>query len=296
MPLQKEYKNTAYYKRFQTKRRRRREGKTDYYQRKKLVIQAKNKYNAAKFRLVVRFTNKHVIAQIVKAKIVGDVVLAQANSAELEHFGLNVGLANWPAAYCTGLLVARRLLKKLNLTQFSGQEATGEFYLVEADGEVQPFKCFLDVGLRRTTTGSKIFGCLKGAVDGGLFVPHSERRFPGFDEESKELETEVLKKYIFGGHIADYMTMLKEEDEEKYKKHFSKFVQAKIEPSGLESLYKSTHAKIRANPETPKSKVDVAKVKALINKNRKRPLSLAERKNKVAQKKASYKKAFDAME
>eukprot|EP00834_Sanchytrium_tribonematis_P006163 NODE_429_length_7612_cov_0.787968.p5 type:complete len:297 gc:universal NODE_429_length_7612_cov_0.787968:4635-3745(-) len=296
MPLVKEYKTTAYYKRYQTKYRRRREGKTDYYQRKKLVIQAKNKYNAAKYRLVVRFTNKHVIAQIVKAKVVGDVVLAQANSSELEHFGIKAGLGNWPAAYCTGLLVARRLLKKLKLTQFEGQEATGEFYLVEADGEVQPFKCFLDVGLRRTTTGSKIFAALKGAVDGGLYVPHSENRFPGFDSESKELETEVLKKYIFGGHISDYMTMLKEEDPEKYKKQFSKFIKEKVEPAGLEALYKNAHSKIRANPDVPKAKVDIAKAKALVNKNRKRPLSLAERKNKVAQKKASYKKAFDAAE
>ena len=296
MPLQKTYKNTAYFKRYQTKKRRRREGKTDYYARKKLVIQAKNKYNAAKFRLVVRFTNKRVICQIVKSKLVGDVVVAQANSSELEHFGVKVGLANWSAAYCTGLLLARRVLKKLKLTQFKGAEATGEFYLVEADGEVQPFKCFLDVGLRRTTTGSKIFGALKGAVDGGLYVPHSERRFPGYDEEGKELETEELKRYIFGGHISDYMAMLKEEDAEKYKKHFSLFIKNKVEPEGLEAMYKNAHTKIRANPDSPKTQVDLAKVKALVNKNRKRPLSLAERKNKVAQKKASYKKALAAIE
>nr|P19949.2 RecName: Full=Large ribosomal subunit protein uL18; AltName: Full=60S ribosomal protein L5 [Oryctolagus cuniculus] len=38
-------KNKAYFKRYQVKFRRRREGKTDYYARKRLVIQDKNKYN-----------------------------------------------------------------------------------------------------------------------------------------------------------------------------------------------------------------------------------------------------------
>ena len=56
---------------------------------------------------------------------------------------------------------------------------------------------------------------MKGASDGGLFIPHSEKRFPGYDSESKELNAEVLKKYIFGGHVAEYMESLEEEDEER---------------------------------------------------------------------------------
>lgn len=43
------------------KYKRRRQGKTDYYARKRLVTQAKNKYGAPKYRLVVRFTNKDII-------------------------------------------------------------------------------------------------------------------------------------------------------------------------------------------------------------------------------------------
>jgi len=38
----------------------------------------------------------------------------------------------------------------------------------------------LDVGLTHTTTGNRVFGALKGAVDGGLNVPHSSNRFPGY--------------------------------------------------------------------------------------------------------------------
>lgn len=43
MPFVKKIKSDAYFSRFQVKYRRRREGKTDYYARKRLVTQAKNK-------------------------------------------------------------------------------------------------------------------------------------------------------------------------------------------------------------------------------------------------------------
>ena len=81
----------------QVKYRRRREGRTDYYARKRLVAQAKNKYNAPKYRLVVRFSNKYVSVQIISAKIQGDVVLTQASSKELPRYGVKHGLSNWTA-------------------------------------------------------------------------------------------------------------------------------------------------------------------------------------------------------
>lgn len=74
-----------------------REGKTDYYARKRLVTQAKNKYNSPKYRLVVRFTNKDIVAQIVYAKIQGDVVLTSAYAHELPEYGIKHGLTNWAA-------------------------------------------------------------------------------------------------------------------------------------------------------------------------------------------------------
>lgn len=42
-------------------------------------------------------------------------------------------------------------------------------------------------------------------MDGGLDVPHNEKRFPGYDKESKTLDAETHRRYIFGGHVADYM-------------------------------------------------------------------------------------------
>merc|ERR1711963_1382065 len=62
-------KNKAYFKRYQVKFRRRREGKTDYFARKRLCVQDKNKYNTPKYRLVVRITNKDIIAQVAYARL-----------------------------------------------------------------------------------------------------------------------------------------------------------------------------------------------------------------------------------
>ena len=55
MGFVKVVKNKAYFKRFQVKYKRRREGKTDYFARKRLICQDKNKYNTPKYRLAVCF-------------------------------------------------------------------------------------------------------------------------------------------------------------------------------------------------------------------------------------------------
>ena len=78
--------------------------------------------------------------QIVTSEITGDKVFAAAYSHELKAYGIDHGLTNWAAAYATGLLIARRVLKKLNLDgDFAGvEEADGEYTLTEAaesDGE-----------------------------------------------------------------------------------------------------------------------------------------------------------------
>lgn len=46
----------------------------------------------------------------------------------------------------------------------------------------------------------------------------------GFDGESKELDADKLRQYIFGGHVANYMRYLSEEDDERYKKHFAAYI------------------------------------------------------------------------
>merc|ERR1712216_195517 len=223
MGFVKVVKNKAYFKRFQVKWRRRREGKTDFYARKRLINQEKNKYFTPKFRLVVRFTNRDIIAQIVSAKIVGDEVLTSAYAHELQKFGMpgKLGLTNYAASYCTGLLVARRALTKLGLAdKYAGaEEVDGNAFIVdEMDDGPRPFKAVLDVGLKRTTTGSRSFGVMKGAADGGLLIPHNEKRFP---------------RYIKAGVNAD----------------------------GLGEMYEKIHAAIRAKPAVEKKKKTVTKEK-----------------------------------
>ena len=255
-------KNNAYFKRFQVKLRRRREGKTDYYARKRLIFQAKNKYNTPKYRFVVRRTNRNIVCQVIYATLLGDRVLCEAQSKELKRFGLEAGLSNYSAAYGTGLLLARRLLKQVGLDKlYKGVgEATGQDFDVYKDMETRaskgeeitkrPFKAVMDVGLIHTTTGNRVFGALKGACDGGLHVPHSTKRFPGSskDEDKWVYDAEVHRKRIYGHHVQDYMNHLKEDDTEKYNLVFSKW-NAVLKGKNLEQLYKQVFKGIRENPD-----------------------------------------------
>jgi len=257
MAFVKVVKNKAYFKRFQVKNRRRREGKTDFRARRKMVRQDKNKFNNKKYRLVVRFTNKKVICQIMYATIRGDIIVSQANSSELTKYGIPCGHKNYAAAYATGLLVARRTLKKFGLDEtFKGkEELDGEDYHVEdEENDQRPFKCILDVGLQTTAVGHRMWGALKGAVDGGLHIPHTNKKFPGFkpaEEKGQEPEydAEAHKEKIFGNHVKEYMEMLQEEDPTKYEAHFSKFIENDIDADKVEEMYTDAHEKIREDPD-----------------------------------------------
>ncbi|KAL0435189.1 UNVERIFIED_CONTAM: 60S ribosomal protein L5 [Sesamum radiatum] len=200
-------------------------------------------------------TNKDIICQILSASIAGDHVLAAAYAHELPRYGLEVGLTNYSAAYCTGLLLSRRVLKKLGMDEeYEGNvEATGEDYSVEPAESRRPFRALLDVGLVKTTTGNRVFGALKGALDGGLDIPHSDKRFAGFNKDSKQLDAEVHRKYIYGGHIASYMRTLMEDEPEKYQSHFSEYIKRGIEADNIEEMYKKVLAAIRADPTEKKS-------------------------------------------
>ena len=127
--------------------RRRREGKTDYYQRTRLVV-------ADVPRMVVRKTNRHIIVQLVTAEMDGDRTLVAANSAELEKYGYKGSASSTPAAYLTGMLFAVKAKK------------------------AQQESAILDIGLNRATPGARVFAALKGAVEAGLAIPHGEEVLP----------------------------------------------------------------------------------------------------------------------
>ncbi|XP_046805751.1 60S ribosomal protein L5-like, partial [Lucilia cuprina] len=258
-----------------------------YYARKRLIFQDKNKYNTPKYRLIVRLSNKDITVQIAFSRIEGDRIVCAAYSHELPKYGVKVGLTNYAAAYCTGLLVARRILNKLGLDSlYSGcTEVTGEEYNVEPvnDGP-GAFRCYLDVGLARTTTGARVFGAMKGAVDGGLNIPHSVKRFPGYSAETKSFNADVHRAHIFGQHVADYMRTLEEDDEESFKRQFSRYIKLGIRADDLEEIYKKAHQSIRADPTHKKV------AKSGISKKRwnAKKLTNEQRKTKVAEHKAAF--------
>jgi len=262
----------------QVKPKRRRQGKTDYYARRRLVQQDKNKYDSKKYRLVARRTNHRVIAQIIYSTMTGDRVLCQADSVELKGFGLTAGLTNYASCYATGLLLARRLLKQVGLadTYEANSEVNGEYHNVddEPDEDKRPFKALLDVGISRTTTGARVFGVLKGATDGGINVPHSTKRFPGYQraqvkavvnkrgkktDDTEKVEANFDAKQhrtrIFGDHVTQYMNQLKKENNERYKLQFSQWDKCLTENKAKTcgDVYKKVHAAIIADPSRKKA-------------------------------------------
>jgi len=292
MTFVKVVKNKAYFKRYQVKFRRRRECKTDFYQRRKLVVQDKNKYNSPKYRFIVRITNKDIITQVAYSTIQGDRIMCAAYAHELPRYGIKCGLTNYAAAYAVGLLCARRLLTKLNLADaYQGvEEADGEMFAVEEnDDGPRPFRCFLDIGLHRTTTGAKIFSVMKGAIDGGLEIPASEsgKRLCGYDDGSKELDTEMLNGHIHGEHISDYMTDLEEEDPEELKRKFSRYLAEGLGSDDLEEMYSNAHAAIRADPVHKPTTKKVPEVQKRWGRTKK---TYSQRKDRVRQIKAHFLK------
>lgn len=135
--------------------RRRREGRTDYHQRLRLL-------KSGKPRLVARVSNEHVRAQVVMIGPEGDRTVASAFSGELEAYGWEAPTANTPAAYLTGFLVGRRAL----------------------DAGIE--EAVLDIGLHDASPGSKVFAVQEGAVDAGLDSPHNELVFPEWERTRGE--------------------------------------------------------------------------------------------------------------
>ncbi|MEM2971189.1 MAG: 50S ribosomal protein L18 [Candidatus Bathyarchaeia archaeon] len=191
-------KNSRYCVQF----RRRREGKTDYRRRKALVLSGKP-------RLVARDTLKNVVAQIIVAKPSGDEVLASAHSRELtKTFGWKASRKNLPAAYLTGLLCGLKAASK------GVKEA------------------ILDIGLHSPSKGARVFAVLKGVLDAGIDIPHSEEKLP--DE-----------KRIKGEHIAEYAKTLAS-NPEVYQSKFSQYLKQEIQPEDIPKHFAKVKADIIA--------------------------------------------------
>jgi len=127
--------------------RRKREGKTNYGKRLKLL-------SANKPRLVVRVTGKQLIVQIIEYQPKGDLVLMGLMSSALEKMGWKGSKKNLPAAYLAGYLLAKEAGKKK---------------IKEA---------ILDIGLRPSVKGGRVYACVAGALEGGLKINCAKEILP----------------------------------------------------------------------------------------------------------------------
>jgi large subunit ribosomal protein L18 len=130
--------------------RRRREARTNYHQRLRLL-------KSGKPRLVARKSNQHTRAQLITTGPNGDETVTSASSGDLAEYGWEAPTGNLPAAYLTGLLAGYRALE-------AGLE-----------------EAVLDIGLNTATPGSKVFAVQEGAIDAGLDVPHNDDVFADWD-------------------------------------------------------------------------------------------------------------------
>jgi large subunit ribosomal protein L18 len=151
--------------------RRKREDRTDYRHRLKLL-------RSGKPRLVVRVSLKHVLAQVIRATPGGDLTLAYAYSKELEGLGWKGGTSNTSAAYLVGLLCGYRAIK-------AGAK-----------------ECVLDLSAGSPTPQANEFAALKGALDAGLQIPHGEEVLPSEERLRGEHISKYAAKLKSGGEDA----------------------------------------------------------------------------------------------
>lgn len=153
-------------------KRRKREFKTDYLKRLKLL-------KSEKPRLVFRKTNKYLGAQYVLSEDAQDKILFGITSKELIKYGVpkEASLKSLPSSYLFGILSGKKIKKEKLETPI------------------------LDFGMLRVLHKSKIYSFLKGLLDSGVEIKCEKEFFP--EEErinGKDLKVKIpfekIKKEI----------------------------------------------------------------------------------------------------
>ena len=130
--------------------RRRREYRTDYYARKKLLASRET-------RAVVRRSSKNITIQFADFTMEGDTIAVAATTRELKKMGWEYSCSSIPAAYLVGYLAGKRAIK--------------------ADIEY----AVLDIGMQIPKHGGVLFAAVKGMMDAGLEIPCGEGVIPSED-------------------------------------------------------------------------------------------------------------------
>lgn len=161
--------------------RRKREGKTDYRKRLKLLL-------SKKIRLAVRISLKNITIQFIEYDEKGDKILVGSSSKELEKsFGWKSSRNNLPASYLTGYLAGKKASKK----------------------DIKD--AILDMGLMNSVKGCKVYAAVKGVIDAGIHINCSTEVLPdeksinggNIAEYAKKIGNEDKQKYerMFSSYI-----------------------------------------------------------------------------------------------
>ncbi len=157
-----------------TVKKRRRQGKTDYKTRLKLL-------ESGLPRIVIRITNRYILIQYIQSNEAKDKVIVAANSKELLKYGWPKqalgSLKSVPACYLTGLLLGKKIKQKQDKEN----------------------KAVLDIGLARNIKKGRIYSALKGLIDSGINMSHDEKIFP----PEQRIKGEHLKNKINMQEIKD---------------------------------------------------------------------------------------------
>ena len=132
-------------------KRRRREYKTDYLKRLKLL-------KSGKPRVVFRKTNKYVISQYITSNEAQDKVEIGFDSRDLLKHGwpneFKGSLKSISASYLLGYLMGKRILKE------------------------KKEKPIVDFGMIQSLHKTKVFAFVKGLIDSGLDIQSKKEAYP----------------------------------------------------------------------------------------------------------------------
>mmetsp|Transcript_6559 Transcript_6559/g.14975 ORF Transcript_6559/g.14975 Transcript_6559/m.14975 type:complete len:233 (-) Transcript_6559:358-1056(-) len=205
----------SYHSKFKLKKRRRRIRKTDYNKRIKLIKQDKKKFENNKTRLVVRFSKKNLSLQMVKTSIDGDFILVSSYLKDLSKLDYKNINNSHPFSYLLGYYLGKKFIKKLKT-----------YCKKNTNKNLDRVSAILDIGMRKSTVGNKLFAAMKGSVDSGIYIPHNfEKIFRSKNNETQP--NDLFDERSKGIHIIKYIDLLKKEDEDKFKKQFPKIYSSK---------------------------------------------------------------------
>jgi large subunit ribosomal protein L18 len=142
--------------------KRRRNAETDYHRRSRML-------RGGVPRAVVRVSNTQVTCQLVAYESDGDRVLESATGKTLvdsHKWPSDASRKSVPACYLAGFAMATSAI---------------------SSGHTQ---AILDIGLAASSTGNRAYAALKGMIDAGMDIPHSEDVLPS-------------EERINGEHIGD---------------------------------------------------------------------------------------------